>query len=236
MSEVYEEYRGFNIRIEQDQCCDEGPRDWDNLGTMVCFHSRHVLGDTGGNPRWREHKNISGEAIPSKFPTFHTPDDFRDWLLDEDAVVLSLIIAKHGNVWMSTNRDSYPFNCPWDSGQVGWIYVTHERIAEEYCEVNDKTIARATKCLQAEVETYSHFISGDVYSYIVEDSAGEFMDSCGGYYGYDYEENGLLEAARSHIDWHITKAYRDRAELVKTWIRHKVPHIHRFPMQLAVSA
>ena len=227
MSEVYEEYRGFNIRIEQDELHDEGPRDWDNLGTMVCFHRNYDLGDTGGQRR-KPKKGI---------PSFPTPDDLTEFLeeLGSEVVKLPLILYDHSGLWMSTGRQ-WPFNCPWDTSMLGYIYVAHEKIAKEYGDANKKNIAKATECLQSEVETYSQFISGAVYGYIVEDAAGEHLDSCWGYYGHDYEENGLLEAARSHIDWHITKAYRDRAELVKTWIRHKVPHIHRFPMQLAVSA
>ena len=42
---VYEEnHRGHMIRIIQDIDA-ENPRDWCNLGTMTCWHSRYCLGD-----------------------------------------------------------------------------------------------------------------------------------------------------------------------------------------------
>lgn len=240
---MHEHYRGFKIRIEQDECAsDYGPRDWSNLGTMVCFHSRHTLGDTGGNPKWRERKNRAGEVIPSEFPTFETPDDFQEYVQHSDEVALSipLILAEHGNMWMSTTRDRYPFNCPWDSGQVGWIYVTTEKLIKEYSLSNalgvsaeecEAAMEKAERCLLGEVETYSQYLSGDVYGYMVEYPNGDLLESVWGYYGSDFEKNGLLESARSQVDWHLAKAYRDRAEVVKAWIRNKVPHIYRTPMR-----
>ncbi|MHC4619185.1 MAG: hypothetical protein ACYTEQ_15685 [Planctomycetota bacterium] len=34
----------MKVRIEQDPDA-ESPREWDNLGIMVCFHGRYTLGD-----------------------------------------------------------------------------------------------------------------------------------------------------------------------------------------------
>ncbi len=39
-----EEYRGCTIRLEYDRGA-ESPRDWCNVGTMVCWHRRYNLGD-----------------------------------------------------------------------------------------------------------------------------------------------------------------------------------------------
>ena len=38
------EHAGLTIKIYQDED-EQGPREWDNLGTMATFHSRHSLGD-----------------------------------------------------------------------------------------------------------------------------------------------------------------------------------------------
>ena len=37
-------YKGYIIKIFQDEMA-ENPREWDNLGTMVCFHPDYNLGD-----------------------------------------------------------------------------------------------------------------------------------------------------------------------------------------------
>lgn len=220
MAEVYEKYRGFNIFVEQDDCGDNGPRDWSNLGTMACWHGSYILGDTGGTRR----------KLQKGVPYFPTPDDFTDWVRHKNAVILPLYLYDHSGIGMSTDNSRYPFNCPWDAGQVGWIYVLHWQIAKEYGNASKENIAKARRCLLGEVETYNQFISGQVYGYIVEDHSGEHLDSCWGYYGYDHTASGLLEAAHSYIDWHLTKAYKDRARQVMAWIREGVPHIYRTPM------
>lgn len=237
MAEVYEKYRGFNIFVEQDDHGGDGPRDWDNLGTMVCFHRSYILGDTGGPPKWRERKNRAGDTIPSKFPTFETFQDFCDWQQEEASegkmyLVLGLKLYDHSGIWMNTVTERWWWHAGWDSMQVGWIYVSYLDIDHEYGEVNDDTIARTTKCLLGEVEAYSQFISGQVYGYVVKDRNGEWLDSCWGYYGHDFKTNGLLETAHSYIDWHLAKAYKDRARQVMAWIREGVPHIYRTPMRI----
>lgn len=39
-----EKYRGFTIKVEDDPEPND-PREWDNLGTMICAHRRYILGD-----------------------------------------------------------------------------------------------------------------------------------------------------------------------------------------------
>lgn len=94
------------------------------------------------------------------------------------------------------------FSCPWDSGQVGFIYCTVERALSE-CTL----IENATKYLQGEVRVYDQYLQGDVYGYVVEecpDDPDDYgleqewteTDSCWGFYGSDPFENGMAE----HID------------------------------------
>ena len=48
MSEVYvhqqQKVGRFTVKVVTDDC-PESPRDWDNLGVMVCLHKRYNLGD-----------------------------------------------------------------------------------------------------------------------------------------------------------------------------------------------
>jgi hypothetical protein len=173
--------------IEKDNCTihiypdddPESPREWDNMGTMVCFHNRYNLGD-------EKHD-------------FYDPDDLLDFLNENKGkiIYLPLYLYDHSGISMSTGRE-YPFNCPWDSGQVGIIYVTYETIRKEYrCKrVSKKLRQRVVEYLQGEVETYDQYLTGDVYYYNVTcNKCGESVDSCGGFYGSNWKENGILEQA-----------------------------------------
>ncbi len=44
----------------------------------------------------------------------------------------------------------------WDSGQIGWIYTTHEQVKNEYGEVTPETIQKAESLLVGEVEEYDY--------------------------------------------------------------------------------
>ena len=179
-----EERNGLTINIAQD-LEPQSPREWDNLGHMICFHSRYTLGDK------------------HNFST----DEFNGWEemeIDlktqyEAVVVLPLYLYDHSGISMRTYRHGH--HASWDCGCVGFIYVTKGDIIKEYDKVTKKTIARAEKVLIGEVEEYNDYLTGNVYGYIIEDKDGENLESCWGFSG-DYEK-GALKEAQSLVD-HMT--------------------------------
>jgi hypothetical protein len=61
------------------------------------------------------------------------------------------------------------YSCPWDSGQVGFIYASREKIREAY---NWKVITKKREekirgYLRDEVKVYDQYLTGDVYGYKV---------------------------------------------------------------------
>ena len=118
------------IKIKRDTD-PQSPRDWDNLGLMVCWHRRYKLGD---------------EQPKSPPETYEIPSG---------AVVLPLYLYDHSGITMSTE----PFSCPWDSGQVGYIFATEEKIREAFLtkkddEINDELRAKVVEELKGEVNIY----------------------------------------------------------------------------------
>ena len=75
------------------------------------------------------------------------------------------------------------------------------------------------KILDSELSTYSSYVNGDVYGYMIE----EINDSCYGFYGYNFEKNGLLDYARDAIDSHIESERKRHQQKVKALIKHHVP-------------
>lgn len=111
-------------------------------------------------------------------------------------MILPLYLYDHGGITIRTSS----FSCSWDSGQVGWIYVTKTRLRKEL-EVEQITkdiIRQAEKILRAEVETYDQYLTGKVYGFTVyeaEDGCFAELESCGGFYGSNPKKNGMLEEA-----------------------------------------
>lgn len=95
---------------------------------------------------------------------------------------------------MSTNS----FHDPWDSGQVGWIYVTKAEIRKEFDvkQVSKRILEKTAEVLENEVQVYDCYLKGDVYGFVVYERGphGEFeaVDSCYDFYGGSVKENGLV--------------------------------------------
>jgi len=245
--------------VERDDYPDN-PRNWDNIGTMVCFHSKYDLGDKHyyGSPAeflldllnnadlggiegaaaredileagsgifeevyhfWLETQceqdvrdvldflkdeceGFSMESI-GRFLARENWDLFIDcvsWLSPSDIevnelydlvratnqyVIIPLYLYDHSGITISTR----PFSCPWDSGQVGWIYAPKDtfRKATGYSEDD---LFSAEGILKDEVREYDMYLRGEVYRYALYellkcDSCGHveenIIDSCGGFY------------------------------------------------------
>ena len=166
--ETYKLKNGKTLEIVQDNNPDS-PREWDNMGTMICFHGRYNLGDKHNY----DHKDYSGwEEMETAIIKNESP-----------AVILPLYLYDHSGITISTS----PFSCGWDSGQIGFIFVSKEKLKKELNvkRITKDIIQRAEKCLLGEVNTYDQYLTGDVYGYKVIDEQGNEEDSCWGYYGED---------------------------------------------------
>lgn len=130
--------------------CPESPREWDNLGTFWTFHRRYNSPD------------------PNPDETFKPNDREHIWL--------PVYIYDHSGVAYNTTG----FSCPWDSGQVGIIFVSREKVRAEYGKkgIHPKLKQRVLDILKSEVEIYSQWANGEVYGYVNT----ETDDSCWGFY------------------------------------------------------
>lgn len=174
MNNIVKEYTkdGLVIRIVLDQDAQNPRTDRDNVGTMVCFHSRYKLGDSGHGLRSVEDAVAFEKSIRAP------------------GAVLPLYLMDHSGLCMSTQD----FNDRWDSGKVGFIYVTAEKLASECIEP-----ARAEEILKSEVGTYDCFLRGEVYGYTIESPTGEEIDSCWGYYGMSDVESAVQEVLTARV-------------------------------------
>ena len=107
-------------------------------------------------------------------------------------VLLPVYKYDHGGVALKTT----PFSCPWDSGQIGWIYATQEDLKKCYLTqaVTPEIIETATQVLAAEVQQLSDYLNGQVFGYKIY-QGNELWDSCWGFYGGPDEakDNALAE-------------------------------------------
>ena len=144
------EYKDRVLEIFQDEYA-ESPRNFDNLGVMVCCHPRYDLGDVQTDASLEEH--LMSE----------------DMDIGDIAVMLPLYLYDHSGISMSCGERTYPYDDPWDSSAVGVIYVTKKRAREEWGvqRLSRKTLRQIEATLAAEVETYDQYLQGDVYGFVL---------------------------------------------------------------------
>jgi len=189
-------HKGYTVEVIVDEYA-EGPRvDCDNLGTMVCWHRNYKLGD--------KHE-------------FGQPADAMKHIKATGAVWLPLYLYDHSGITMNTTG----FSCPWDSGQVGYIFVERDKILKEY---GVKRITKAIRekvvdVLRAEVTEYDYHLTGQVYGYVVKKD-GKTEESCWGFYG---DEKYALEEGKSMAEGLANEAVKARLKKVKVLIRKRVP-------------
>lgn len=158
----------MTIRVLRDES-PESPRENDNLGEMVCWHGGYTLGDKQPTESSTEYR----ESIP------------------EGSIVLPVYLYDHSGITVRTT----PFHCQWDSGQVGLIIATPEKLREEYGAGwnTEETRALATGVLEGEVKEYDDFITGNSWGFEQLDADGEVENACWGFLGDDPFTNGMSE-------------------------------------------
>jgi len=204
-------YKGFDIEILQESQPELfNPREGAIIGKMICFHKRYKLGD--------KH-------------SFSEPGDFIEFKNNNNIICLPLFLYDHSGITMNTTG----FNCQWDSGQVGWIYADIKQINDagfNWKKITKKRCKKILEWLKKDVEVYDHYLTGNIYLYNIEDGNGDILDSCGGFLGCDFKNNGLLEYAKEAIDYYILDKHKKHFNQLKIWIKNKVPLCYRTKLVL----
>ncbi|MFA5407045.1 MAG: hypothetical protein WC307_06835 [Candidatus Nanoarchaeia archaeon] len=208
------------LEITQDECDGFSPRDWDNLGTMYTWLRNYSIGDENPHDSYNDFLLKACEPYLSEAKYEELVNNFLD---EKDVEYLNKVFAKH-HVWLPirayihsgitiSTGSSYPYNDRWDSGTAGLIFASHETIKQQLQvkKVTKKVIEKVIAMLNNEVKVMDQALTGDVWCYrrykIVKcDTCGheeeENIDSCGGFYGSDFEENGLYDQAGVKItEW-----------------------------------
>lgn len=185
--DIYESKDGKKIfQVFQDED-PESPREWDNLGRIVAMHRRYDLGD-------------KDEKLNS--------DDFEGWeeieqyLIKEKGakLIAPIYMYEHSGITIKIGEFSGlpQGHKEFDSGQIGFIYVTAEDIKKEYGDLSKASLAKAQKVMEAEIETYDDYLTGNVYGFkLYEKDANGLLvekDSSWGYFG-----DSIKDEAKSYL-------------------------------------
>lgn len=203
------EYRGYSINVYYDTDA-QAPNEWENTDAFLVY----------------DHRDFNVE-VKGYDPTeiFEHVQTTKKWFF-EGYYVFPVYAYIHSGVSLSLGRNSYPFTCSWDTSFKGFCLVKRQK---GWTWRKNK----AEKVAQSIVHEWNDYLSGNVYGFnIVGPDGEEDIDSCWGFYGDQCEEDSdMVTECKGTIDYHIKEQRKKHFNLVKTWIKNKVPFLHRKPLE-----
>jgi len=180
----------------------DSPREWDNLWTWVTsdragYSDIDFRGTKENNFRDRTHHNVDDYVGETRRLS-------KDFL--KHNVVVKLYLYRHSGDYIYSARSvNLPCNvtCKWDSGCMGFAFVSKEKIRKEYGthkwedgkdigvplkRISKQVMEEAYACLEGEIQTMNMLNAGEVYWFKVVDMMTDEEDSCGGNYAGSRKE------------------------------------------------
>ena len=146
-------YKRFKLEFWHDEY-SESPRNWDNIGKLICFHKHYDISD--------KHD-------------FYSVDDLKDFIRESEHEIIYLPVYayEHGGITLNTA----PYSCRWDSYQVGVIYAYKSDMISSGITSEEEMY----KTLIREVKIFDGYLQGNVYGFSIFDDSDELLESCGGF-------------------------------------------------------
>ena len=162
------------------------------------------------------HKQVDGDWLQpdkdGKVPYIH--GGWEGYFEDQKPIlVLPVGKYEHSGILLYIGKAG---SCPWDSGQIGWIWIDaagFKKVTLKDWEETPENLKRAEELLTSVVDAYSHWVSNDIWGYRIEklipecehghpeewitDDDDEYS-GCWGYLG-DWDKCGVLEDARQRL-------------------------------------
>ena len=120
----------------------------------------------------------------------------------------------HGGATISTK----PFDCQWDSGRSGYVYMTYKDSLEwaqtslvdgkVVTEHTDETLENVRGYLKGCVDEFAQWLGGDVYGFRVLVD-GEEVDAC---WGFICSPEECMAEGLASGEWYVEQAEKEIAE------------------------
>jgi hypothetical protein len=157
--------------IHIDEYAEHPRKDYDTITTMATWMKNGQYGDIQHHEHGLDPKQYRKQHIPA-------------W-----SYVENVYAYIHSGTALSTS----PFSCPWDSGWMGFIYITPERAKRHGYNLRTKEGKEwAADIIKDALRVYEAYLNGQVYGVEVVDEEGDIVESCGPFYG-DHDESGLRQ-------------------------------------------
>ena len=169
----------LSVEIHHDDTCQDFEDEFENdedSAIIICT--------------WEKTSSVS-QHNPFKYP-----EDAVAFAKEHKRVLFDLWKYEHGNVAYRAgeagDKLGWPFNCQFDSGQVGYMLVKEE--ATELAGMELLEFANN------HLDYFSDWCNGNVYGFVIKNDDGEDIDSCWGFVGMDNVKEAATVEAHSIAD------------------------------------
>ena len=138
--------------------------------------------------------------------------------IEKIALVVPVYIYEHSGIALSTK----PFYDPFDSGLLGYAFMTKAKIRAEFGGgkwfypdqaagqfqpgsgiLTKQRLVKARACIESEISVYASFVAGDVFCVSLEGDDGEALPAHGvEYVGGFYGKEGIVQATKDFLSKH----------------------------------
>ncbi len=151
--------------------------------------------ELAGSPR-EENCNQFGLGFVGKYSAYNDLvsevefDDFLREIKRGELLAFPVYCYEHGGVAFNLAG----FHCPWDSGQIGFMYTSKWNIYNEYDvrRISPKLKEKLRKNAEAELQELEDYVNGRTYLYELYKDEEE-IGSCSGFLGDEHDKNCLFE-------------------------------------------
>jgi hypothetical protein len=226
-----EEYKeGITIQIFYDDDPGMNPvEDYDMLGKQVYWHSRRNLGHCYNETnKMSPEEWLKREVVANCWKHLEKDVKYNAWADEQERdgynadidtyiendmpmedlyeafekynLVIPVHAYEHGGITISASGIRAGWDS-FDSGQLGFVYVSHEDIKKDYNvkRITEEVLDKVATHLISEVNEYDSYLRGEIYGYkIIDTVSDEELDSCWGFIG---EHKYCLEEARNAAEY-----------------------------------
>lgn len=128
------------------------------------------------------------------------------------------------SIWLGSTKGHV--DARWDCSTTGFAYMEKSTAEKEYVPTEEyKTWqAWAIHIMEAEMNVYNQYVSGECYGWSILDEHDDVIDSCGGYYGSDYNEQ--FKECEGIIDSYIESREKEHIDRIRKISEFLLENIH----------
>lgn len=151
----------------------QSPREWSNLGYFITVQRNKISPDGEENPEIQSIVFQTGnEAVSTEDHMKMIKKEIKEQTGEKVLAIYPVYCYEHGNIVYRIGTAS-----GFDASNCGFYIIT-----DRTKKVVGTTKKNFEKVIAQELETYTQWANGEVYSYVLYNDRGQIRDQCGGFY------------------------------------------------------